>query len=530
MGIAAVVNALEGLADYRSTHKMEFYVPYPFQKAFHYAKEGQVYTSGHYEVGDGNLAEERALISANQIGKTLCAAMESAFHLTGDYPKAGEHFYPEFWPGTEPPVPCPFAGQDIYPNGWEGLKFNKPVSLMCIGKSNDSVMKVIQNELMGDPLEQPESHGTGTIPKDKIVKTYRKPGVVNALSSVLVKHVSGKNSRVWFLAYEQDVGTIMGTRFDVAWPDEEPPSAVMSQLKRGQLSKDKKGIYSTFTPEDGVTTIVDQLLNNMDSYQAVVRAGWDDAPHMTPEKREKELKKFQPHERDMRSKGIPLMGAGLIFEVPDEEIMCNPFDMPAHWPRIGGIDIGYNHPFAGVWAAHDRDNDVVYIYDCYRESKATIGSGAFLATTASACKHRGDWIPIAWPHDGLKEDPKSGVTIAQQYREEGLTNLLPEKFSNPPAPGQKEGQGGNGVEAGIFEMNERMETGRLKVFSNLNDWFEEKRQYHRKHNENTGRYEIVRLREDLMSASRYAVQSLRFARTRPRPRIVQSEYEGITNW
>jgi hypothetical protein len=286
----------------------------------------------------------------------------------------------------------------------------------------------------------------------------------------------------------------------------------------------------TFTPEDGVTEVVDKRLNDMDPHQAVVRAGWDDAPHMTPEKREKALAKFMPYERDMRSKGIPLMGSGLIFAVPDEKIMIEPFDFPNHYYRIGAIDIGYDHPFAAVWCAYDRENDVVFIYDCYRESKATIGTGAFLATTASACKHKGDWIPLAWPHDGLKEDPKSGITIAQQYRDEGLTNLLPEKFSNPPAPGQKEGQGGNGVDAGLFEMNERMETGRLKVFSNLNAWFEEKRQYHKKQNAKTGKIEIVRLREDLMSASRYAIQSLRFARTRPRPRIVQSQYEGITNW
>jgi hypothetical protein len=63
------------------------------------------------------------------------------------------------------------------------------------------------------------------------------------------------------------------------------------------------------------------------------------------------------------------------------------------------------------------------------------------------------------------------------------------------------------VEAGLMEMLSRMETGRLKVFKDLNDWFEEFRLYHRK----DGR--VVKERDDLMSATRYAVMMLRDAKT-----------------
>jgi hypothetical protein len=66
-------------------------------------------------------------------------------------------------------------------------------------------------------------------------------------------------------------------------------------------------------------------------------------------------------------------------------------------------------------------------------------------------------------------------------------------------------EGGNGVEAGILEMLERMQTGRFKVFRNLSDWFEEYRLYHRKDGL------IVKLIDDLMSATRYAVMMKRFA-------------------
>ena len=47
---------------------------------------------------------------------------------------------------------------------------------------------------------------------------------------------------------------------------------------------------------------------------------------------------------------------------------------------------------------------------------------------------------------------------------------------------------------------------KFKVFSTLSgDWFEEFRMYHRKDNK------VVPLRDDLMSATRYAFQSQRFA-------------------
>jgi hypothetical protein len=57
-------------------------------------------------------------------------------------------------------------------------------------------------------------------------------------------------------------------------------------------------------------------------------------------------------------------------------------------------------------------------------------------------------------------------------------------------------------------MLDRMQTGRLKVFSHLNDWFEEFRLYHRKDGL------IVKQNDDLMSATRYAMMMKRYADVR----------------
>ena len=59
-----------------------------------------------------------------------------------------------------------------------------------------------------------------------------------------------------------------------------------------------------------------------------------------------------------------------------------------------------------------------------------------------------------------------------------------------------------------MEMLSRMQTGKLKVFEHLNDWWEEFRLYHRR----DGR--VVKEGDDLMSATRYALMMLRHASTK----------------
>ena len=54
-------------------------------------------------------------------------------------------------------------------------------------------------------------------------------------------------------------------------------------------------------------------------------------------------------------------------------------------------------------------------------------------------------------------------------------------------------------------MYQAMESDKFKVFDTLTDWFEEFRMYHRKEGK------VVPIRDDIMSATRYAFQSKRFA-------------------
>jgi len=228
----------------------------------------------------------------------------------------------------------------------------------------------------------------------------------------------------------------------------------------------------------------------------LVTAGWDDVPHLDA-KTKKELWDSSPaHEREARAKGIPSLGSGRIFPVEEDSIKVEPFAIPAFWPRINGIDFGWDHPTAAVQCAWDRDADCWYVARAHRAREATP------IMHATAIKAWGDWVPTAWPHDGLQHDKGSGEQLAVQYAGAGLKMLRDRATFE---------DGSNGVEAGLMEMLQRMQTGRFKVFSNLDEWFQEFRLYHRKDGK------VVKEMDDLLSASRYALMMKRKAITKPMP-------------
>ena len=442
-------------------NRIDQYDPYPYQQKFHETSK------------DSN---QRLLMAANRIGKSYCGAAEMSFHLRG-----------------------------MYPEWWKGRRYDQPITAWAGGVSNETTRDIVQAELLGSP-DDPDAFGSGAIPKNYIIKTERKPGVPNAKSVALIRHVSGGNSSLHFKAYEMGQEKWQGRSVDVVWLDEEPGRDIYSQAVTRTL--DRRGmVYMTFTPEAGMTETVAAFMNRIQSGQSLVNATWDDASekikslkgqqgHLSESVMEQILSAYSPHEREMRRYGRPSIGSGLIFPVDESKIIIDPIEIKDHWPRIAAIDFGWDHPTAVVWCAVDRDEDTFYVYDCHRESKASP------AVHAQTIRSRPHFIPIAYPHDGNRRDSMGNPGLADQYRNLGC-NFLLEHFSNPPALGDNKGS--NSIEEGIMAMLQSMEAGNFKVFSTLSNWFEEFRMYHRKGGK------VVPFRDDLMSATRYAFQSQRFA-------------------
>jgi len=278
------------------------------------------------------------------------------------------------------------------------------------------------------------------------------------------------------------------------WFDEEPPLDIYLE---GLTRTNETGgiVFVTFTPLLSHTDVVNRFLREPHEDRALINATIFDALHFSESERERIIASYPAHQRDARVKGLPVLGGGHVFPVSEEQITCAPFAIPIHFAQINGLDFGWDHPFGAVSCAWDRDADVFYVCREYREREATP------LVHAGAVKPWGDWIPCAWPHDGLQHDKGSGEELARAYRLHGL-NMLAQRATFE--------DGTNGVEAGVLEMLERMQTGRWKVFSSCGAWLEEFRLYHRE----GGR--IVKANDDLISASRYAYMMRRFASVRPR--------------
>lgn len=450
---------LEAEESDRNENRLRYYLPYPKQVEFHNA-------SAQYE--------ERLFMAGNQLGKTWAGAFETAMHLTG-----------------------------IYPDWYRGRRFDAPIRAMCGSESSELTTKGVQRLLVGPP-ESKDDWGTGAIPKDKILGHSRKSGVPNALSSIRVRHISGGVSVLQFNSYDQGRTKWQADTVHLVWFDEEPPYDIYTEGITRTNATDGI-VMTTFTPLKGMSETVDRFYPKPKFPGcAFISMTIFDVTHYSKEKMAEIVAKYPAHERDARTKGIPSLGSGRIFPLSDEQISVEPFNIPDLWPRINGIDFGWDHPSANSWLAWDRDTDTIYVYDALRVREQTP------VQQAPAIIAKGDWIPVAWPHDGLQHDKGSGEQLAEQYRKAGV-NMLWERAQYPEISGQDEKVSRSSVEAGLMDMLTRMQTGKLKVFSHLDDWFQEFRMYHRKDGK------IVKERDDLMAATRYAMMMLRFAECPPAP-------------
>ncbi|GAH43215.1 unnamed protein product, partial [marine sediment metagenome] len=176
-------------------------------------------------------------------------------------------------------------------------------------------------------------------------------------------------------------------------------------------------------------------------------------PHLSEELQATILQGIPEHEQEMRSKGVPYFGSGLVYAIPESRISCTPETEDGRpitalpWLRfIRAMDIGINHPTAIVWLAYDAEIDRIYVLRTYSEADSAA------AVHAAAANSYLDFAPCVFPHDIDNREKGSGKTVRQYYAEAGLKNTI--DFKNP--------DGSLGVEAGIAEIYDRMRSDRFK--------------------------------------------------------------------
>lgn len=410
----------------------------------------------------GAVKRERLLIAGNQNGKTHAGAFEATCHLTGEYPA---------W--------------------WKGRRFDRPTKGWIAGETSTVVRDVQQKKLCGEPGVE-EAYGTGMIPKDAFAdKPSLARGVTDAYDTIQVRHKSGGVSVARFKSYEQGRTKFQGESIDWGWADEEPPEDVYAEFLTRTVATGGM-MFMTFTPLKGRSSVVIRFLDEPSASRGFVAMTIEDALHIPPEQRQAIIDAFLPHEREARAKGVPMLGSGRIFMTSEAGITEPPIEyIPPAWAKIWGVDFGIGHPFAAALLLWDRDNDVLHVHHVYRVADA------LPIQHAAAMKLIGANVPVAWPKDGADREKGSGEPLMHMYKKQDLI-MLPDHATWP--------DGGVSTEAGILEMDERMKSGRFKVAAQLSEFFEEYRFYHRKDGQ------IVKLKDDIMSATRIAVMMKRFGR------------------
>src|SRR6266446_6700564 len=162
--LAQVASGLKKGLDYRRTHLLEFFKPYPKQLDF---------------FAMGATKRERLFQAGNQLfGKTTAGAVETAYHLTG-----------------------------LYPDWWLGKRWDRPTKGWTVGESGGWVRDHAQSKLCGEHTPANEHNavdwGTGFVPKELLLGRTLSHGVQNGFDSISVRHISGGTSYLGFKSYEQ---------------------------------------------------------------------------------------------------------------------------------------------------------------------------------------------------------------------------------------------------------------------------------------------------------------------------------------
>ncbi len=445
-----ILETLEAAAERKQYGgKILFFTPYPKQR-------------DHLRLGQ--MKRERLLMAGNRLGKSETGAFEAALHLTGEYPD---------W--------------------WDGRRFDGPTKGWIAGVTSLDVRNVCQTKLCGQYGVE-SAFGAGMIPKDRFAdKPSLARGVTDAYDTIQVRHKSGGISVAQFKSYEQGRAKFQGEGLDWIWFDEEPPLDIYGEgLTR---IGERDGIaWLTFTPLEGRSAVVIRFLDEPSDDRAVTTITIDEAPHITPAAKARMLAGYLAHEREARARGVPMLGSGRIFVTPEESIIEPTLEyVPPFWRKLWGLDFGIGHPFGAVlllWEEPDGA-DIIHVYHTIRMADS------LPIVHAAAMKSVGAEVPVAYPKDGDDREKGSGEPLSKLYRAQDLRML--HEFAQWES-------GGVSTDAGITEWDEREKTGRLKVAAHLVDWLEERRFYHRKDGK------IVKIKDDLMSATRVGLMMKRFAK------------------
>lgn len=305
-------------------------------------------------------ARERLILGGNRTGKTYGVLVELYFHLTG-----------------------------LYPDWWKGYRFDRPINALEASLSAVLTKTILQANLFDDALDG----SIIAIIHESLIANKTHTNVAGAFGSVMIPHVSGGFSNLYFKAFKQGASAFQGVKFDWIHLDESVGYDVYQEalMRTASFTGTRTLLNVTMWPEKGMDELVCHFMNRSEDDGSITHVepqthhknkfymhiGWDDNPHLPAEERQRLEDSTPAWQLEARKNGIPIFGHGKVFIQPESEIFIKPFDLRdgrfRHFAYIYGLDPSVTS--GGTWGfvllAYDRDNDIVYAVRDYKLSNVT---------------------------------------------------------------------------------------------------------------------------------------------------------------
>lgn len=416
----------------------------------------------HFEAGAKY--RQRMFMAANRVGKTEAAAVEMTYHATG-----------------------------LYPTWWKGKRFKKANDWWLCSKDTYTAREIFQKKLLGNVGD----FGSGIMPKHVLNMTSMVSAkkTETLVTSYQVLHVpTNTYSTVTIKTYEAGRTSFEGTTKNIVL-DEEPPLDIYNEcLTRITDTSDGDApiMILTFTPLKGATPLIENYLGKemstadgprgVDKYY--VNATIDDAPHLSEEEKASMRARYTGHDREARLRGIPVLGAGVVYPFEEDDIFIAPFQIPNHFKRVMALDFGKgpNDPTAMLYGAMDPNSGILYIYHEYAEYMKPISIHA--SCILAMDKTSGYPIPKCCDRSGGGQNAKENKTTRQLYAIDHQIYFISAE---------------NALEAGIMVVFEQFTQAKIKIFKTCT---KTKMEFHGYHRNEKGKLKGA---DHLMDCLRYIV-------------------------
>jgi phage terminase large subunit-like protein len=404
---------------------------------------------------------------------------------------------------------------NTYPEYWSGYVFDYPICCYVLGQSHDQLKRVLQKKLLGEFDYVKGRFSGGWIPS-KYISTNPKHldwngAIKGGIRSIRIKTKFGGYSALYFFSYEQGQGVLMGDSVDVVLIDEQirDPAIYPQLINRTSTGARMTGgiILASMTPEYGRTPMIKQFQEELKPHQFLMSVTWWDAPHWTEKMIQENLEATPPHLRDLKAKGIEIMGSGAVYPIAESTIKERMTDVPSYFKWLGAIDFGIRTG-ALVVGVLNPDNQKITVIEALRTDDWGVNR------IAEKMLSFGKNLKWAWPMDGYQIKEYSGCGIAQveQLKNREVKMLGTHAHLTLTLEDGTEKKT-TSVEAGIQYVYNLLNLDKLKIDPTLSAFWEEFRYYTReegiiKHKRNEQNEKVG---DHVMDAFRYLVISMKYA-------------------